>query len=81
MDKKIAEAQQALKALGLPSAQQNHMSALTLLALVGLGQDDSWKKAQRIRCGVSNEIMAFMIDKIHNGFELTGLNSLKLTPT
>ena len=29
---KIAEAQEILKALGLPSAQQNDMSALTLLS-------------------------------------------------
>ena len=30
---KITEAQAILKALGLPAAQQNEMSALTLLAL------------------------------------------------
>ena len=63
MDKKITEAQQALKALGLPSTQQNHIAALTLLALVGLGPDDPWKNARRIRCGVSNEIMAFMAER------------------
>ena len=62
MDKKVTEAQQALKALGLPPAQQNHMAALTLLALVGLKPDDPWQNAQRIRCGVSNEIMAFMTE-------------------
>ncbi|MCY4033005.1 MAG: BsuBI/PstI family type II restriction endonuclease [Hyphomicrobiales bacterium] len=69
MDKKIAEAQQVLKALGLPSAQQNHMAALTLLALAGLGPDDPWKKAQRIRCGVSNEIMAFMAERYQQEYK------------
>jgi hypothetical protein len=42
---KIEEAQDILKALGLPAQQQNEMSALTLLALCGLRPDDSWKKA------------------------------------
>ena len=69
MDKKITEAQQALKALGLPPAQQNHMAALTLLALVGLGPDDSWKKAQRIRCGVSNEVMTFMAERYQQEYK------------
>lgn len=69
MDKKITEAQQALKALGLPSAQQNHMASLTLLALVGLGPDDSWKKAQRIRCGVSNGIMTFMAERYQQEYK------------
>lgn len=36
---KIAEAQEILKALGLPSAQQNDMSALTLLALCSIKED------------------------------------------
>lgn len=69
MDKKITEAQQALKALGLPPAQQNHMAALTLLALVGLGPNDPWQKAQRIRCGVSNEIMAFMAERYQQEYK------------
>lgn len=46
---KIKEAQEILKALGLPAAQQNEMSALTLLALAGLRPDDSWNKAHRQR--------------------------------
>ena len=69
MNKKIAEAQQALKALGLPSAQQNRMAALTLLALAGLGPDDLWKKARRVRCGVSNEIMIFMAERYQQEYK------------
>lgn len=63
MVSRIEEAQQVLKALGLPAAQQNEISALTLLALAGLGPKDPWKAAKRSRCGVSNEIMAFMADR------------------
>jgi len=36
---KIAQAQEVLRALGLPKPQQNEMSALTLLALAGLSPD------------------------------------------
>lgn len=69
MDKKIAEAQQALKALGLPPAQQNNMAALTLLALLGLGPDDHWQESQRTRCGVSNEIMVFMAERYQQEYK------------
>jgi len=57
---KIEQAQAILKALGLPEAQQNEMSALTLLALCGLRKASPWNKATAERCGVSNEIMAFV---------------------
>lgn len=57
---KIEEAQSILKALGLPPAQQNEMSALTLLALCGLKTDDSWKQVQRNSLTISKDIMAFV---------------------
>ncbi len=57
---KIEEAQSILKALGLPPAQQNEMSALTLLALCGLKPDDFWKQAQRHSVTISKDIMAFV---------------------
>lgn len=57
---KIEEAQTILKALGLPPAQQNEMSALTLLALCGLKNDDSWKQARRHSVTISKDIMAFV---------------------
>ncbi len=42
---KIEQAQEILEALGLPPAQQNEISALTLLALARLSEDTDWKNA------------------------------------
>ena len=42
---KIQEAQDALKELGLPPAQQNEMSALTLLVLAQLSEETPWSAA------------------------------------
>jgi len=42
---KIEQAQEVLEALGLPSAQQNEVSALTLLALANLSEKMKWKDA------------------------------------
>ena len=63
MDKRITEAQEVLKALGLPTAQQNEISALTLLALSGIAPADPWAKATRARRTVSKDIMAFIAEK------------------
>lgn len=57
---KLLEAQEILKAFGLPSAQQNEMSALTLLALCQIKEKDKWKDAKRISLGVSKGIMEFV---------------------
>ena len=57
---RITEAQEILKALGLPAAQQNEMSALTLLALCGIKEDTPWAKANRSSKGVTKDIMAFV---------------------
>lgn len=57
---KIGEAQNILRTLGLPTAQQNEMSALTLLALVNVKEADPWSSATRHRCTVTKTIMAFM---------------------
>jgi adenine-specific DNA-methyltransferase len=40
---KIEEAQEILESLGLPSAQQNEVSALTLLALAQVSEKTAWK--------------------------------------
>ncbi|MGH7905513.1 MAG: BsuBI/PstI family type II restriction endonuclease, partial [Candidatus Binataceae bacterium] len=40
---RIREAQAILKALGLPRAQQNQISALTLVALCGIGANEPWR--------------------------------------
>lgn len=57
---KIEEAQAILKALGLPPAQQNEMSALTLLALCDLKPDGHWKQARRHSVTVTKGIMTFV---------------------
>ena len=59
---KIEEAQEILKALGLPIAQQNEMSALTLLALCNTKEVDSWAKASRQSLGVTKGIMSFVAE-------------------
>ena len=57
---KIKEAKAILKALGLPDAQQNEMSALTLLALCNITEDGNWEDASRESMGVSKGIMSFV---------------------
>ena len=57
---KIDQAKGILKSLGLPNAQQNEISALTLLALCGIKQRDSWDKATRKSLKVTKGIMAFI---------------------
>jgi adenine-specific DNA-methyltransferase len=42
---KIEQAQEILEAIGLPSAQQNEISALTLLVLAQLSEKSAWKDA------------------------------------
>jgi len=64
---KIVQAQEILRALGLPKPQQNEMSALTLLALADLSPDKPWSRAERVRRSVSKDIMAFFAE--HYGKE------------
>lgn len=45
---KIQEAQDVLKTLGMPKAQQNEMAALTLLALAQISEDTPWSQGQPI---------------------------------
>ena len=54
----IKEAQNILKLIGLPPAQQNEVSALTLLALAGLKEKDPWKKAAPARVRI-HDILLF----------------------
>lgn len=56
---KIEDAKEILKGLGLPFAQQNEISAYTLLALCSIKPKDSWSKATRNSQKVSKDIMAF----------------------
>ena len=57
---KIEEAQEMLKALGLPPAQYNEMAALTLLAVCNIKEQDNWKDATKQSMGVSKDIMSFV---------------------
>lgn len=57
---KINEAQEILKAMGLPEHQQNEMSALTLLALCNVKENDDWVDATRESKGLTKDIMAFV---------------------
>ncbi len=56
---KIDEALSILKALGLPNAQQNERSALTLLALVDLKKNLPWPKAKSRLIRI-HDILTFM---------------------
>jgi type II restriction enzyme len=60
---KIDEAREILKVLGLPPAQQNEMSALTLLALCGIGPNDTWKTAHCHSVTVSKGVMSFVAER------------------
>lgn len=51
--KRITEALEILAALGLPRAQQNERSALTLLALVNVGSKTPWSKAGSPLIGIT----------------------------
>lgn len=57
---KITEAQEILRALGLPVAQQNEMSALTFLALCSIKENTPWSDAKRTSQRITKEIMAFV---------------------
>lgn len=57
---KLTEAQEILKALGLPEAQQNEMSGLTLLALCNIKENDDWSNATNQSLGVTKGIMTFV---------------------
>lgn len=63
----IEEAREILKTLGMPPAQHNQMSGLTLIALCGLTPDASWTDAKRGACTVTKGIMDYV--KAHYGTE------------
>lgn len=58
----ITQAQLILRDLGLPAAQSNEISALTLISLCGLGPADPWSSAKRIRCTITKGIMDHIRD-------------------
>ncbi len=60
--RKVAEATQILTALGLPIAQRNERSALTLLALAQIGPTIAWSRARQPLLRIV-DIMEFMRTK------------------
>ena len=59
---KVGEALDILKELGMPKAQQNERSALTLLALVDIGEDQPWSEA-RTKVTRIHDILGFVKEK------------------
>jgi type II restriction enzyme len=57
---KLTDAQAILKALGLPTAQQNEISGYTLIALCGLKKNQPWSAATRSRRTVTKGVMDFV---------------------
>lgn len=58
---KIDEVRDILAQLGLPPAQQNDISCLTLLALTGLSEKDAWSQAAKPSRTI-HQILVFMRD-------------------
>lgn len=56
---KLEEAKVVLKAIGMPTQQQNDRGAYTLLSLLGLKETDDWSKSQNSPIGIT-EMMHFM---------------------
>jgi len=56
---KIQQAQEVLRALDFPLAQQNERSALTLLTLLGLRPDDHWWNASAPLLGITQIMESF----------------------
>jgi AAA15 family ATPase/GTPase len=65
MEDKIKEAQEILRGFELPQAQQNQISALTLLALCNIKPNDEWKNAERKSMVLSTDIMEFVNNNYH----------------
>ena len=58
---KMDEARDILEQLGMPTAQRNDISCLTLLALTGLSDDDAWNQASKPSRTI-HQMLGFMRD-------------------
>ncbi len=63
----VEEARVILEALGMPSAQHNRMSGMTLIALCELTPDAPWSAAKKGPCTVTKDIMEHLRE--HYGTE------------
>ncbi len=70
------EALEILKSFGLPRAQQNERSALTLLALAKLGPKGSWRKAQKPLFRIW-DIMGFMREKYEKDYAANSRETIR----
>lgn len=66
---KIHEAQEILKDMGMPEAQQNKISALTLLALSNIKPEDDWKSATSRSMTLTKDIMEFVNNYYDAGYK------------
>lgn len=57
---KLIQAQEILKALGMPAAQRNEIAAYTLLALANIKETDPWQEASNHSETISRHIMSFI---------------------
>jgi type II restriction enzyme len=74
--KKTDEAIEILRALGLPRAQQNERSALTLLALANLGPNDAWAETKRPRLRIW-DIMGFMREQYGKNYAANSRETIR----
>jgi hypothetical protein len=70
------EALEILRALGLPRGQQNERSALTLLALAGLGPRDSWSKSRKRLLRIW-DIMGFMREEYEKDYAANSRETIR----
>ncbi|HZV70408.1 MAG TPA: AAA family ATPase [Saprospiraceae bacterium] len=77
MNLKIKEAQLILNDLGLPIAQQNKVSALTLLALCGIKPQDNWQEATANNLTLSKDIIEFVNKYYDAGYKPNSRESFR----
>jgi type II restriction enzyme len=58
--RKLKQTQQILLDMGMPKAQQNEISAYTLLALCNIKKNSKWLDASRQSMTVTKGIMSFI---------------------
>ena len=57
--RKVSEASEILRAIGMPKEQTNEISGLTLLSLLGIRADDSWSESQDPLMGIHGMLQYF----------------------
>jgi hypothetical protein len=73
---KIDEALEIIRSLGLPKAQQNERSVLTLLSLAGVGPNDSWSRSGQAMLRIW-DIMSFMREKYGKNYAANSRETIR----